>query len=181
MSLNASRLHLQLSRTTCTTLVSQHLRKLYPHISTARQIYNRIRSSHLEKSSPDYREMSKTEMYTFGRPYSPRSRSRSILVILLFILCVPVFLYQLVPAFTRSTDTIIENVVAHFWETPCTSDIGDGQCCALFMKATPCVEECRKRFVDRETFTLTLEYDECADTCLRDWQGCNGVSRDHAT
>ncbi|KAF2628519.1 hypothetical protein BU25DRAFT_339285 [Macroventuria anomochaeta] len=120
-------------------------------------------------------------MYTVSRPYSTRSRSRSILIILLFILCVPIFLYQLIPAFTQSTDTLIEKLVTHFQESPCTSDIGDAQCCALFMKATPCVEECRKQFVDRETFTLTLEYDQCADTCLRDWEGCNGVQRENTT
>jgi len=45
------------------------------------------------------------------------------------------------------------------------------------MKATPCVEECRKQFIDRETFTVTLEYDECANKCMRDWSGCNGVQR----
>lgn len=125
--------------------------------------------------------MSRTDMYTIVRPYSARSRSRSIIVVLLFILCVPIFLYQLVPAFTQSTDTLIEKIVAHFHERPCTADIGDAQCCALFTKATPCVEECRKQFIDRDTFTLTLEYDECADTCLRDWEGCNGVDRDHTT
>ncbi|KAF1359645.1 hypothetical protein EJ07DRAFT_41150, partial [Lizonia empirigonia] len=97
------------------------------------------------------------------------SRARSILVTVLFILCVPVFLYQLVPAFTQSTDTLIDSVVNHFQENRCTAEIGDAQCCALFMEAAPCVEECRKQFVDRETFMLTLEYDECTDTCLRNW------------
>lgn len=135
----------------------------------------------LRRLLPKQQEMSKGGMYTLGRPFSTRSRSWSILTVFLFILCVPVFLYQLVPAFTQSTDTLIDKIVAHFWETPCSPDIGDGQCCALFVKATPCVEECRKRFVDRERFTLTLEYEECADTCLRDWEGCNGVSRDHTT
>lgn len=123
--------------------------------------------------------MSKTEMFTVRRPYSPQSRSRSIVVILLFVLCVPIFLYQLVPWFTHSTDTLIAKVLAHFHEQPCMADIGDAQCCSLFMKATPCVEQCRKQYVDRETFTLTLEYDACADTCLRDWEGCNGVQRDY--
>lgn len=91
------------------------------------------------------------------------------------MLCVPIFLYQLVPAFTQSTDNLITIVIDHFREGHCTTDIGDAQCCALYMEATPCVDECRKRFVDRETFTLTLEYDECADTCMRSWEGCSGA------
>jgi hypothetical protein len=123
--------------------------------------------------------MSKTETFTVVHPYAPQSRLRSILVVLLFILCVPIFLYQLVPAFTQSTDTLISKGLTHFYEQPCTVDIGDAQCCSLFTQATPCVEECRKEFVDRETFTLTLEYEACADTCLRDWEGCNKVQRDY--
>ncbi|KAJ4993305.1 hypothetical protein SVAN01_01280 [Stagonosporopsis vannaccii] len=123
--------------------------------------------------------MFKTEMYTAVRPCRAQSRPRSILVILLFGLCVPIFLYQLVPAFTQSTDRLVDRIFAHFDKGSCTADIGDEQCCALFMKATPCVEECRKQFIDRETFTVTLEYDQCADICLRDWAGCNGVQREH--
>ncbi|XPS78814.1 hypothetical protein M3J07_010825 [Ascochyta lentis] len=119
-------------------------------------------------------------MYTLGCPSSTRSRTRSVLTTILFILCVPIFLYQLVPAFTLSTDNLVESVVAHLRESQCTADIGDAHCCALFMKATPCVEECRRHFVDRETFTLTREYDDCADTCLRSWEGCNGAQeREH--
>ncbi|KAH6625320.1 hypothetical protein C7974DRAFT_312773 [Boeremia exigua] len=116
-------------------------------------------------------------MYRGVRPSSTRSRPRALLVTLLFALCVPIFLYQLVPAFTQSTDTLIDKILAHFEDFHCTADIGDAQCCALFMKATPCVEECRTQFIDRETFTATIEYDECADTCLRDWAGCNGITK----
>lgn len=119
--------------------------------------------------------MPKREMYTFVRPYSTFSGSRSILVIFLFILCIPTFLYRLVPAFTRSTNVLIDSVVDHLRASHCTSEIGDAHCCALFMEATPCVDECRKQFVDRETFTLTMEYDECADTCLRSWENCTGT------
>ncbi|KAF1927609.1 uncharacterized protein M421DRAFT_171241 [Didymella exigua CBS 183.55] len=125
--------------------------------------------------------MPKADMYTIIRPRSTRSRPRSVLVFLLFVLCVPIFLYQLVPTFTQSTDALIEKVIAHFREQPCTTDMGDAHCCALYMKATPCVEECRKQHVDRETFTLTLEYDECANTCLRSWESCNGAQRVHTT
>lgn len=123
--------------------------------------------------------MLKPTMYTKVRPYRNQSRLRSTIVILLFALCVPVFLYQLVPAFTQSTDRLVDQILAYFEENTCTADIGDGQCCVLFMKATPCVEECRKQFIDRQTFTVTREYDECADTCLRDWLGCNGVQNEH--
>lgn len=119
--------------------------------------------------------MFKRDMYILIRPYSTLSRSRSILVIFLFILCIPIFLYQLVPAFTQSADTLIDSVVDHLRASHCTAEIGDIRCCALFMEATPCVDECRKQFVDRETFTLTTEYDECADTCLRSWESCTGT------
>lgn len=124
--------------------------------------------------------MTKTDMCKIGRPYSPQSRSRSILVILLFALCVPIFLYQLVPTFTQSTDTLISKFLAHFHEQPCTADIGDAQCCALFMKAAPCLDECRKQHVDRETFTLTIEYEACSNICLRNWEGCSGVQKDYS-
>lgn len=120
-------------------------------------------------------------MYTLSRLNQARSRSRSVLSIVLFILCVPIFLYQLVPAFTQSTDVLIERVAAHFQDSSCSSDVGDARCCVLFMEATPCVDECRKQFVDRETYTLTHEYDECADTCLHSWEGCKGVRKEHAT
>jgi hypothetical protein len=117
--------------------------------------------------------MSKTDTYTFNRPCGTPSRRRSILIALLFILCVPVFLYQLVPAFTRSTDAVIGKIVSHFHHgRPCTADIGDDFCCAIFMKASPCLDECRKQFIDRETFSPTIEYDQCSDKCLRDWAIC---------
>ncbi|KAF2867771.1 hypothetical protein BDV95DRAFT_610675 [Massariosphaeria phaeospora] len=51
-------------------------------------------------------------------------------------------------------------------ESFCTKEIGEGNCCDLYMAAEPCVDECRKSFVDRQTFQLTKEYDVCADKCL---------------
>ncbi|UPX17404.1 uncharacterized protein EKO05_0007763 [Ascochyta rabiei] len=125
--------------------------------------------------------MFKSEMYILRRPRMTPSRSRTILATILLMICVPIFFYQLVPAFTRSVDSVIESVIVHLRESHCTAEIGDGHCCALFMEATPCVEECRKKFVDRETFTLTLEYDECADTCLHGWEGCNGAQEKEQT
>jgi hypothetical protein len=131
---------------------------------------------------PEVEEMSKPEMRLLTRTWLSRSYSRSILVIILSVLCIPVFFYQLVPSFTHSADDLIVEVITHFRGSHCTADIGDAQCCALFMEAAPCVDECRKQFVDRETFTLTLEYDQCADTCLRSWEGCtDSMPRGHTT
>lgn len=37
------------------------------------------------------------------------------------------------------------------------------------------MEQCREKHLDRETFTLTNEYDECADKCLVVYRGtCKG-------
>ncbi|KAF2122883.1 hypothetical protein BDV96DRAFT_639440 [Lophiotrema nucula] len=48
----------------------------------------------------------------------------------------------------------------------CTEEIGSGICCELHVGAEPCLNECRNQFVDRETLTLTKEYEECSDMCL---------------
>lgn len=101
--------------------------------------------------------------------YSPRYRP--ILAGLLIFLCIPIFFYHLVPAVTTATDKVIYSLSSQvFGQTSrgefCTTEVGDAYCCQLYLDATPCVDECRKQHVDRETLSLTLEYDQCADKCM---------------
>ncbi|KAH7356012.1 hypothetical protein BKA66DRAFT_429019 [Pyrenochaeta sp. MPI-SDFR-AT-0127] len=111
-------------------------------------------------------------MRTPSRPtcrYTPRYRS--IITALLTVLCVPVIFYHLVPSFTAATDSVFYQLSDHvLGQTSrgdfCTREIGDRQCCMLYLDASPCLDECRREHVDRETLRLTLEYDQCADQCL---------------
>ncbi|OAK95398.1 hypothetical protein IQ06DRAFT_352432 [Phaeosphaeriaceae sp. SRC1lsM3a] len=111
------------------------------------------------------------EMHYLNFPSTPRkstaSRYKHILATFLLILCIPIAIYQLVPRFTHATDEIVDSLIEHIrGPEMCTSEIGNAHCCALFLDAAPCVDECRKQHVDRVTYMLTKEYDECADTCL---------------
>lgn len=99
------------------------------------------------------------------------ARNPPLLTTLLICLCILVFFYQLVPSFTEATDEIVGLVTDHFNLRPagsdsCTKEVGSAQCCGLFLAAAPCLEQCRKLHIDRETLSLTLEYDECASQCL---------------
>ncbi|KAF1965919.1 hypothetical protein BU23DRAFT_574428 [Bimuria novae-zelandiae CBS 107.79] len=71
------------------------------------------------------------------------------------------------PFITSSLRTTLEHALPK--ENFCTKDIGDETCCALFVTAEPCVEQCREEHLDRETFQLTQEYDLCAEKCLADY------------
>ncbi|KAF2818669.1 hypothetical protein CC86DRAFT_388789 [Ophiobolus disseminans] len=99
------------------------------------------------------------------------SSYRPILIKILFILCIPIFFYHLVPGFSAASGAFISDLTSRIRahtssEGYCTTEIGDAQCCTLYLDAAPCVDECRKQHVDRVTFTLTKEYEVCADTCL---------------
>jgi hypothetical protein len=100
--------------------------------------------------------------------FSPSAqRYRVILVALLLVLCVPLFFYNLMPNFTRTTDEFILDLAMRIrGQDYCTKEIGGARCCRLFLDATPCVDECRKHHVNRVTFVLTREYEICADECL---------------
>lgn len=50
-------------------------------------------------------------------------------------------------------------------KTFCTKEIGNAACCNLYLSAEPCVDECRKNFLDRDTWQPTKEYDECESMC----------------
>lgn len=117
--------------------------------------------------------MGKSEMrvLNFDTPIKTTSRYRSILATLLFIICVPISLYRLIPSFREASDPFISDMATRIQAQTsgggfCTKEIGGAQCCALYLDAAPCVDECRKQHVDRVTFTLTRKYDECVDVCL---------------
>lgn len=122
-----------------------------------------------KRKSPDRKDVGQqSDMRALPR-YTPRYRP--IITALLFLLCVPVFFYHLVPSFTHTADNIISKLSSQILGQTsrsefCTTEIGDAHCCMLYLDATPCVDECRKQHVDRETLALTLEYDQCADQCL---------------
>jgi hypothetical protein len=115
--------------------------------------------------------MGNPEMRVLNFKSTSTPRYRIILATCLFVLCIPIFFYRLVPSFTHASDAFIADVTSRIRAQSssggfCTKEIGNAQCCALYLAASPCVDECMKQHVDRLTFTLTQEYDECADTCL---------------
>jgi hypothetical protein len=104
--------------------------------------------------------------------YSPRYRP--LLTAFLLILFIPIAFYRLVPPFTRVTDNVFTSLTSslsllHQTSTHCTKDIGNAQCCITYLAATPCLDECRKQYVDRETLRLTEEYEGCAERCLGEY------------
>jgi hypothetical protein len=112
---------------------------------------------------------SDTHILNFKRP-TP-SRSHTIATALLLVLCIPTFVYHLVPAFIHTADdltsTLVMRIRGHASRADfCTKEVGRVHCCGLFLDASPCVDECRKQFLDRVAFRITEEYDECADVCL---------------
>jgi hypothetical protein len=117
--------------------------------------------------------MLKSEMcaFNFPRPTTATYRYRSIITSLLLLLCIPVFVYHIAPGFTSATDEFVEDLAARLrGEGFCTKTVGSRRCCALFLEAAPCVDECRKNYVDRVTWTLTREYEECAERCERGYR-----------
>jgi hypothetical protein len=94
----------------------------------------------------------------------------SVLVVLL-CLALTVTYYKVIPSFSSTTDYIVSSIESSLQSSPssssfCTKEIGEVVCCDLHLGAEPCLDECRKTFVDRQTFQLTKEYEECADQCL---------------
>ncbi|KAF2250915.1 hypothetical protein BU26DRAFT_562880 [Trematosphaeria pertusa] len=121
------------------------------------------------------------------RPSSPRYSANRATVFLV-ILGTLAILYQLVahfPAVTSNIGSALQHALPSAASSNfCTKEIGEGVCCELFLGAEPCADECRKEYVDRETFTLTKEYDECADQCLVMYKStcgeAEGKTDDHA-
>lgn len=101
--------------------------------------------------------------------YSPRYRL--LFTIFISLLAIPFLLYHFIPSFASAADKALYNLtdsmLGHTSRGDyCTHEIGDRKCCMIYLDAAPCLDECRKKFVDRETLNLTLEYDQCADSCL---------------
>ncbi|KAF2026436.1 hypothetical protein EK21DRAFT_74216 [Setomelanomma holmii] len=101
-----------------------------------------------------------------------KSRYRPVITTFLLLLCIPIFFYHLVPSFTHATDDFMASITTRIRGQKtsrgefCTKKIGDAQCCNLYLDASPCIDECRKQHVDRVSYILTKEYDQCADRCL---------------
>lgn len=104
-----------------------------------------------------------------------RYRYKQIFITALFVLCIPLFIFHLVPRYTSTIDNLVTHILPS--SSPlsdleggiCTKAIGNAQCCALFLAASPCVDECQKTYVDRVTLRLTRGYKECADECLTEY------------
>lgn len=110
--------------------------------------------------------------------YTPRTRL--ILSGFLVILSLPSLSYHFSQSFRAATDATVSSILSRLHSQMsssdmCTKQIGSGHCCSIYMDAMPCVDECSKRHVDRETLRLTLEYDECAEVCLVSYEGLCGL------
>lgn len=115
--------------------------------------------------------MSKPEMRVLHYRTPTTWPIRAVLASILMVLCLPIFFYRLVPSFTHATDDFMSSISTRILQQQvregfCTSEIGSPQCCLIYLDAQPCLDECQKQHVDRVSFTLTKEYDECADQCL---------------
>lgn len=94
--------------------------------------------------------------------------------IILLVLGLTAFFWKVLPAFTSATDTLTSSFISHFHlqntipqsNSACTKEIGKGICCDIHLSAEPCIDECRKTFMDRQTWAVTKGYDECEDKCL---------------
>jgi hypothetical protein len=115
--------------------------------------------------------MGKPDMHILNFKRPTASRNHTIASALLLVLCIPVFMYNLVPTFTHATDDFISVLAMRLQGQAsradfCTNEVGSAYCCSLFLDASPCVDECQKQYVDRVAFMPTKEHAECAETCL---------------
>jgi hypothetical protein len=115
--------------------------------------------------------MDKSAMHVLSFSKPALSRYRPVITTLLIVLCIPLFFYHLVPTFTHATDGFMSVLVVRLRDQAsradfCTSEVGSAHCCGLFLDASPCTDDCRKQHVDKVTYALTQEYEDCADKCL---------------
>ncbi|KAF1831149.1 hypothetical protein BDW02DRAFT_582317 [Decorospora gaudefroyi] len=123
-----------------------------------------IRSNDMIKEQEfQVNDAEKDPMSTTIRPNCRHASTyRPILTTLLILLCIPILLYRLFPS---ATDTFLSSLLPVQGDL-CTQDIGNAHCCTLYLSASPCLDECRKLHVDRETLRLTMQYETCAEECL---------------
>jgi benzoyl-CoA reductase/2-hydroxyglutaryl-CoA dehydratase subunit BcrC/BadD/HgdB len=108
-------------------------------------------------------------MRVLNFPTQCRSRYRFILPpLFIFLLCTFFFYYHSVPSFAFATDNVLSTVTTTFRQQTgfCTKGVGNRRCCHYYLEAAPCLDECRKEHVNRTTFELTKEYENCSDGCL---------------
>jgi hypothetical protein len=150
------------------TAVSPHMTsELHPDALTYRKSTQPF--SRTERDSEA--NMGKADAHVLKFKTSAPSRTRPILAAILLVLCVPIFFYHLVPSFTHATDDFLSVLTMQLRGQAsradfCTSEVGSTHCCSLFLDAAPCLDECRKQYVDKVAYMLTKEYDECSDKCL---------------
>lgn len=118
-----------------------------------------LSSNKLERQTPDSIDIS-----------TMKTSHPSVLVILLCLALATTY-YKVIPHFSKTADYIVSSIESSLQSSLsspsfCTKEIGEGVCCDLHLGAEPCLDECRKAFMDRQTFQLTQEYEECADQCL---------------
>jgi hypothetical protein len=122
--------------------------------------------------------------------YTPRHyQNRQISTIILLFVSIASLLYLFTPirsfllAYVPSK--VLDSIPHHQFHISspansfCAVAVGrDGACCSLRLGAEPCLDECRKRFIDRETFFLTSEYETCEAGCLAAWKGACGQEKE---
>lgn len=93
-------------------------------------------------------------------------------------------LYQFSPLVRTTSNSIFSSLKTTFIDSQvdllgdlCTPDIGRGLCCHLRFEAEPCIDECRKNFMDRQTFRTTAHFDGCATGCLYAYEETCGKRR----
>lgn len=115
-------------------------------------------------------------------PNHPIQKSKIFSVILLIVAFLAIVTHLLtsfaIPSLSSEFAHTIAAATSSHAES-CTSNVGDSICCALFMEAEPCVEECRREFVDRETREMKLGFGDCEGRCLKTYfaEGCSGGER----
>ncbi|CAI6332859.1 unnamed protein product [Periconia digitata] len=103
----------------------------------------------------------------------PIQRSK-VVSIILFVLAVLAITTHLL---TSSDIPSLSNGFAHTIAGAKSSNTDS--CTTLSAEAQPCVEVCRREFVDRETMEMMVGFGECERKCLKTYfaEGCTGGER----
>ncbi|PVH94448.1 hypothetical protein DM02DRAFT_190953 [Periconia macrospinosa] len=105
-------------------------------------------------------------------------RSKLFSTVLFTLALLAIITHLLTSSVIPSLSTDFAHTIAAATPSACTTSIGDSICCSLFSEAEPCVEECRRKFMDRETMEVRAGFGECKDMCLTTYhdEGCNEKS-----